>query len=145
MSGPPNLHAGCVLLGEAGVLIRGEAGVGKSSLAVRLVAARRAAGRFAAHVSDDRTLVEAAHGRLIARPHPAIAGLVERRGLGLARVPYEGAAILRLVVDLQRERPPRLPVDDERSVTLEGVLLPRLAGRLDDVATLVEEALSWPG
>ena len=145
MSAPLNLHAGCILLGEAGVLIRGESGVGKSSLAVRLVAARRAAGRFAAHVSDDRTLVEAAHGRLIARPHPAIAGLVERRGLGLARVPHESAAILRLVVDLQREAPSRLPRDDERSAMLEGILLPRLAGRADDVATLVEEALSWPG
>ena len=145
MSGPVNLHASCVLLGEAGVLIRGEAGVGKSSLAVRLVAARRAAGRFAAHVSDDRTIVSVANGRLIARPHPAIAGLVERRGLGLVRVPCEGAAILRLVVDLQREPGPRLPDEDERTAILEGVLLARLAGRPEDVAPLVEEALSWPG
>ena len=145
MSGPLNLHASCVLLGEAGVLIRGESGVGKSGLAVRLVAARRAAGRFAAHVSDDRTLVEATHGRLIARPHPAIAGLVERRGLGLARVPHESAAILRLVVDLHRERASRLPDEDERTVRIEGVTLPRLAGLADDVASLVEEALSWPG
>ena len=139
---PLNLHAGCILLGEAGILIRGPSGSGKSTLARRLVAERRAKGGFAALVADDRVLVARRGGRLVGRPHPAIAGLIEQRGFGLLRVPYEEAAVLRLVVDLAEA--PRLPQDDEMSCLLLGVKVPRIAGPATQVEALIETAISWP-
>ena len=113
-----SLHASCVAWGEVGILLRGPAGSGKSSLARALV---DAGGRL---VGDDRVGVSAAHGRLVARGHPALAGLIELRGLG--PVPAErraDAAVLRLVVDLA-DAAPRLP--EAGTADLAGIALPRL-------------------
>ncbi|MGH1574450.1 HPr kinase/phosphorylase [Methylobacterium sp. P31] len=118
------LHAACVVLGGAGVLIRGPSGAGKSSLALLLVATE--GGAF---VADDRVVCEADGDRLLARPHPAIAGRVEVRGqgilsladLGLAACPE---AILHLVVDLVPATP-RLPEPLEDAEIL-GLSVPRL-------------------
>ena len=91
------VHAACVVLGEAGVLIRGESGAGKSSLALGLIEAAPAHGLFGALVADDRVRITCAHGRLVARPHPAIAGRIELRGLGEGRYTltdaFTGAAL----------------------------------------------------
>lgn len=125
-SDPPTVHAGAVLIGRDGVLIRGASGSGKSTLARALVAETRAAGRFAAHVADDRVVLRAAAGRLLARPASRLAGLVEVRGRGILAVDHEPAAVIRLVVDLV-EAPPRLPDDAERETEIEGIRLPRLA------------------
>jgi HPr kinase/phosphorylase len=119
-------HASCVAIGEAGVLIRGPSGIGKSRLATGLVHAATAAGRFARLVSDDRTIIDLSHGRLIARVHPAIAGLIEQRGLGLTPVPHESAVLLRLIVDLVADEPARLPEPEELIADLCGLTLPRL-------------------
>jgi serine kinase of HPr protein (carbohydrate metabolism regulator) len=138
-----NLHACCILLGEAGVLIRGASGAGKSSLARRLVSARCLAGGFAALVADDRVVVTRHHGRLVARPHPALAGLWEHRGIGIRAASHEGAAVLRLVLDLTAETAPRMPAAADLETTLLGVALPRVAGQAAEAATLVESLLSW--
>ena len=139
-----NLHAGCILLGEAGVLIRGPSGSGKSILALRLVETRRARGGFAAIVADDRVLVSRTSGRLVARPHPATAGLIEHRGVGIRTVPYEAAAVLRLVIDLAPSGGQRLPEEPERLTRILGVELPRLAGSASEADALIEAAFSWP-
>jgi HPr kinase/phosphorylase len=126
-----NLHASCVVIGEAGVLIRGASGSGKSSLARALVS-RVCEGRgFAAFVADDRVLVASRGGRLVASPHPAIAGRYEARGLGILEEPHEPCAIIRLVVDFQPSVA-RLPGADELVAHIAGVAvqrLPLVAGR----------------
>lgn len=95
------VHASCVLLDEAGVLIRGPSGAGKSALCLTLLDRFFLEGRHARLVGDDRVRLEAHHGRLVARPHPALAGLIEIRGLGPRRlVTHAPAAVVRLVVDL---------------------------------------------
>ena len=123
----PAIHASCVLIGEGAVLVRGEPGAGKTALCLALLAAARARGLFGRLVAEDRVLVEARSGRLLARPHPAIAGLVERRGLGLTPAEHEAAACVRLVVDLSPEPPDRLPEPQDLVVDLGGVMLPRIA------------------
>ncbi|WP_156332716.1 MULTISPECIES: HPr kinase/phosphorylase [unclassified Chelatococcus] len=123
---PPTIHAGCVLVDEAGILIRGASGTGKSRLALALVAGAQASGRFARLVSDDRCSVSASNGRLVARPPAALAGLLEVRGLGLVEMEAEGAAVVRLVVDCDTEAPERYPQSTDRTVTVEGVTLPRI-------------------
>ncbi len=118
-------HATCVVLGEAGVLIRGESGSGKSSLGLALLERAAARGLFAALVADDRVRIALRHGRLVARPHPAIAGRIEVRGLGLLGRPAEEACLLRLVVDLVPAAP-RLPEPGAERADLLGISLPRL-------------------
>lgn len=121
------LHASTSVVGEAGVLIRGASGAGKTRLALALVAEARRSGDFSRLVADDRTLV-ARHGdRLVARPHPGVAGLVERRGLGIVAVDPEAACVLALAIDLVDGWPERLPAPEERICDIARVVLPRLA------------------
>jgi serine kinase of HPr protein (carbohydrate metabolism regulator) len=128
MSAAPTIHASAVLVGAQALLIRGPAGSGKSRLVLDLLQA--AAGGhlvFARLVADDRVHVEAVHGRLIARTPPAIAGLMEVRGLGILRFPYEPAAVVSWVADLDVEAPPRLPDAAAACTQIAGVTVPRLA------------------
>jgi energy-coupling factor transporter ATP-binding protein EcfA2 len=129
MSEPPlRLHASAVAIGEAGILIRGPSGSGKSSLALALIAQARAQGRFARLVADDRTEIALRGGRLLACPVPPLAGLVERRGLGLTPEPHLSAAVLRLIVDCGAE-PQRMPEPEALVEAICGISLPRLTLR----------------
>ena len=110
MTDIPTIHASAVLVGAKAALIRGTAGAGKSQLALLLVeAARAGALPFARLVADDRVHVEARACRLLVRPAPELAGLIEVRGLGIRRLPYEPAAVVGLVVDLGAADADRLP------------------------------------
>jgi HPr kinase/phosphorylase len=119
------IHAGCVLIGEAGLLIRGASGSGKSALAREVVSLALGTGRFGRLVSDDRTRLEAHHGRLLARPVEPLGGSIEVFGLGIVRRPFEAAAVVRLVLDLSDD-PARYPEEQDRHVVLCGVMIPRI-------------------
>ena len=103
------IHATVIAVGEAGILIRGASGTGKSTLALALIALASQAGRFARLVADDRVELVAKGGRLLARPVAPLEGIVERRGLGLTPEPHTGAIVVRLIVDLAAEEPARMP------------------------------------
>jgi HPr kinase/phosphorylase len=137
---PPTIHASAVLTGARAVLIRGPAGSGKSRLALNLIqAASHGQLTFARLVADDRVHIEAAHGRLIARPPTALAGLLEVRGLGIARLPYEPMAVVSWVVDLEVGAPMRMPDDSAAHALVAGVRIRRLsvAPRCDPVPTVL--------
>ncbi|MDJ1160147.1 HPr kinase/phosphatase C-terminal domain-containing protein [Chelatococcus sp. SYSU_G07232] len=134
MSEPATIHATCVLVGEAGILIRGASGTGKSVLARRLVEEASRQGRFARLVADDRVRLFPGGRRIVARPVPAIAGMFELRGVGIVRMPYEAAAVLRLVVDCLTALPERMPEEEDMVTDVEGIVLPRLAVRVDENA-----------
>lgn len=128
MSGPGgrlSVHATCVLAGRRAVLIRGPAGSGKSSLAFALLAAA-GPGRCVRLVADDRCLLAAAGGRLVACAPPEIAGLIELRGVGLLAVACEPRAVVALAVDLEGGAPERLPERAQARTQMCGVVLPRL-------------------
>jgi HPr kinase/phosphorylase len=121
------VHASAVLAGARAVLIRGASGTGKSRLARELIeAARTGSLPFARLVADDRVHLEAAAARLLVRPAPALAGLIEVRGVGIVRMPYEPVAVVGLVVDLGADAE-RLPLPEHQQTEIEGVRLPRLA------------------
>jgi serine kinase of HPr protein (carbohydrate metabolism regulator) len=121
------IHASAVLVGARAVLIRGSAGSGKSSLALALIrAADGGTLPFARLVGDDRLHVEAAHGRVLVRPAATLAGLIEVRGLGIRRLPFEPVAVVGLVVDLGADSE-RLPGSESAVTEVVGVALPRLA------------------
>ncbi len=122
---PQTLHATVLLVGPVGVMIRGRSGAGKSALADAVIADAVAQGRFAALVADDRVIVSAHAGRLVARPPAQLAGLIERRGLGVMPVNHEPAAVVAGVVDLTDGPVERVPPLN-RAVVIEGVRLPVL-------------------
>lgn len=126
------LHASCILVGEAGVLIRGRSGAGKSTLARLLIDHVTGTGGFARLVSDDRVRVHAHNQRIVAHAVPAIAGFCEVRGLGIMPMAYEPCACLRLVVDLVDTLPARLPDEASRMVPLLGCELPHLSLKVGD-------------
>jgi HPr kinase/phosphorylase len=121
------IHASAVLIGAKAVLIRGASGSGKSRLAWDLLqAAAQGVLPFARLVADDRAQVEACSGRLLVRPAPALAGLIELRGLGIRKTAYEPLAVVALVVDLAAADAGRLPLPEAGKTTISGVKLPRL-------------------
>ena len=84
------IHASCAARDAAAVLLTGPAGCGKSDLLLRLL------DRGFVLVADDRVEVEDG----VASPPPALAGLLEVRGLGLLRLPYLAQAKLALAIEL---------------------------------------------
>lgn len=123
----PTIHASAVLVGSRAVLIRGPSGSGKSRLSLELIQAVRGGTlHFARLVGDDRVHVEAAHGRLLVRPAAALAGMIELRGVGILKLPYEPSAVVGLVVDLAAEAA-RLPEPQQQRTELEGIVVARLA------------------
>jgi HPr kinase/phosphorylase len=145
------IHASAVLAGARAVLICGPSGAGKSRLVLDLIeAARTGPLRFARLIGDDRVHVQAAGGRLLVRPAEAIAGLLEVRGLGILRLPYEPSAVVGLVVDLGADAE-RLPEARNQRVSIEETSLPRLAvadgeGALPAILALLTcgAAACWP-
>ena len=117
---PIILHASCVAAGDAGVLILGASGSGKSALALTLMA-------FGAQlVSDDRTVLTRPEkgGPLQASAPDTIRGKIEARGIGvLAAEPVESVPV-RLAVDLDRAETARLP--EFRTVDIGGTPVPLL-------------------
>jgi HPr kinase/phosphorylase len=141
------LHATAVVTGETGILIRGPSGAGKSNLAFTLIEMTGRAGNFARLIGDDRIILAAHNGRLVARGHAATQGMIELRGQGVVTSSFEPAAVLRLVVDLvPAQAAPRYPTPDAQETELCGVKLRRLAlpiGRSSyDCALLVLASLS---
>ncbi len=92
------------------LLLEGQPGIGKSSLALALIE------RGAVLIGDDAiTLTRSSkggHSQLIASPAPNIEGLIEVRAVGLVRVPTAGPTPLALILSLlgaSDPEPERLP------------------------------------
>ncbi|KQN37512.1 hypothetical protein ASG37_10750 [Sphingomonas sp. Leaf407] len=105
MSDADPLHATCVAVRGAGVLITGRSGSGKSDLALRLI------DRGAVLVSDDYTHLRRDGDTLVATPPARIAGRIEVRGVGIVPLPHLASVPVRLLVDADYA-PPRLPDTD---------------------------------
>jgi hypothetical protein len=125
-----HIHASAVIIGEKALLILGKSGSGKSALADRLIHDAAVAGLFARLIGDDRIALRARHGRLLVSPHPAIAGLIERRGVGLMPLPFFPEAVLGGVIRLDPD-PERLPSLGDQAIEMEGVRVPALVIRDD--------------
>jgi HPr kinase/phosphorylase len=120
-------HATCVAFRPRGrswraVLLRGPSGAGKSDLALRLI---ETGARL---VADDQTVLVRRGKSLIASAPASIAGLIEARGVGIAKLGRDqlvARAPVILLVDLAPpERIERLPETKQES--LLGVVLPVL-------------------
>ena len=108
MTGAENaasVHATCVAFGGRGVLLLGPPGAGKSDLALRLI------DGGAVLVADDRVMLSRDGDALLAAPPDGLAGLLEIRGAGIARLPHMAPVSVVLAADLAEsgtlERLPR--------------------------------------
>jgi len=120
------------------VLLRGPSGAGKSDLALRLI---EGGARL---IADDQTHLAKKGHALIASPPPALAGMIEVRGLCIVKLPrgrLMAAAPLALLVDLVRaEEVERMP-EPERE-TLQDVELPRMAFAPFEASTVAKLRLA---
>lgn len=120
------LHATCLIVGAHAILVRGPSGSGKSRLALSLIAEppRLPLGGhvLVRLVSDDQTLLAPAGRCLVASAPAILAGLIEVRGQGIFRLPYEPAACISHVFELGSAT--RLPDPHQVSLGISGVALP---------------------
>ena len=105
----PNVS--CVAMRGRAVLITGEPGSGKSSLALALL------DRGAALVGDDGVSLTVEDGRVIASPPPNTEGLIEIRNVGLLEVPTASAPIAIMVA--LNSGAERLPLGAGEAVILD--------------------------
>ena len=97
------VHSTSVVIEDAGVMITGKSGFGKSDLALRLI------DSGATLISDDVTICETVGNSIFLFPPNEIRGLLEVRELGIMTVPYIENIKLSLVVELVEKEIDRLP------------------------------------
>ena len=108
------VHGSCVEIAGTGVLLRGPSGSGKSDLALRLI------DGGARLVADDRVDLMIEDAGLVASAPVALSGMIEVRGVGLARLPAIARARIGMVIDLvDHDAVERLP--DPAVCTLLGI------------------------
>lgn len=119
-----NVHATGMVLGGRGVMVRGPSGAGKSLLVLEALERWELRGLSALLVADDRLDLALSNGHLTMEAPKTIAGLIELRGRGIVRRPYQGRAQVHLVVDLV-EGLERMVEEDALSVRVLGISVPR--------------------
>lgn len=139
----PTIHAGCIIFGRAGVLIRGPSGAGKSRLILELIRDEQARGGYARLVADDRVHLAAHHGRLVAFAPEALKGRIEARGYDVVTLPHAGSTVIRLVVDLVPEvKMPRLQEENSGFIKLFDIDMPILHTSVEAARRLIPVVLA---
>ncbi|SRR5260221_14264811 len=108
------IHASCVELKGRGLLIRGQAGSGKSSFALSLI------NRGFKLVADDLVHIFSEKDQLIAQPAKPLKGLLEVRGIGIIQLMSTQYCMVDYIVDLvpgiRTERLPELKTTDIQDI-----------------------------
>lgn len=142
------LHGTCVSIEGEGVLILGDSGAGKSSLALRLIdepgygiSGLLQRGEL---VADDQVVVTREAGRLVATAPAALRGKLEIRGLGIVSLATLPSAVLSLAVKLQ-DHPAIERLPNGRSFDILGLALPlvEIDASMASSPARIRAALNW--
>lgn len=114
-----NIHATCIKIGQAGILLLGKSGSGKSDLALRLIM-----NKNACLVADDRVELAVSAKNIKASAPVVLSGLLEIRGVGIMKIPYEKSADVRLVVQLEDDPGKIERMPEEESYVYGDVTIP---------------------
>ncbi len=116
-----NIYATSLNYKGKAVLLTGVSGSGKSDLALRLIM------RYGAKlIADDRTDIEAKDGSLKAFAPKNISGLLEIRGIGIQKMPFDKEGSVILCVELTKDPKEVERMPEEHFTELEGIKLPVL-------------------
>jgi HPr kinase/phosphorylase len=142
------LHGTCVSVGGEGVLILGEPGSGKSSLALRLIdePGYGVSGvlQRSELVADDQVIVTRDQDRLLASAPATLHGKLEIRGLGIIDLATSPSVALVLIVKLQNHSViERLP--DIATFDILGMALPlvEIDAKMASAPARIRAALAW--
>lgn len=114
-----NIHATTVTYKHQGILILGHSGSGKSDLALRLIMNKQAV-----LVADDRTELRAEKNRLVAQTPETIKGLLEVRGVGVIKFPFETNVKVALAIELVKSRDEIERLPDDEFYEIENIKIP---------------------
>ena len=122
-----NVHSSSVELDGKAVLIKGESGSGKSSLALKLIMLG------ANLIADDQTVIFMKRNNVFLRTPETLPRCLEIRRVGLINVPFCSEAELKLVVDLSKSETERLPNSKNTKINILGYSFPfyRFQGIMD--------------
>ncbi len=112
-------QATVIAISGRAVLIEGDPGSGKSSLALALI------DRGAQLIGDDGVMLAVRQGQLYASPHPNTRGLIEVRNLGIVTMPICEEARAALVLKLDKQAPPF--IESAEQTERLGIPLPLVA------------------
>jgi HPr kinase/phosphorylase len=134
------IHASCIVLSGKAVLLAGSPGIGKSDLALRLI------DEGAQLLSDDQTFLQCENSTLIASPPSSIAGIIEIRHVGLAKMPFVPSAPVGLYIELVESRVvlERLPEPDSVFFLDQPVQRLRLPSFAASTPAKIRAALTYP-
>ena len=132
-----NIRATAVAVNGKAVLLCGPSGSGKSDLALRLI------DRGAQLIADDCVTAVEISGQVMLAPPAAIAGRLELRGAGLAKIDYAADVPLALIVNLiPGGEVERMPEPEEWSICGARVPAMKLDGLQPSAPIKVEMALA---
>ena len=114
------IHASAVCFSGRGILLLGPSIAGKSDLALRLI---DAGGVL---IADDQVHLKRQGARLHGAPPDRLKGLIELRGIGILRVPFE-EGLLDLAVDLLPSGASIEQLPEPATASWLGVHLPKVS------------------
>ncbi|EAU42651.1 hypothetical protein FP2506_07416 [Fulvimarina pelagi HTCC2506] len=130
-----NVHGTALLIGRVGILIRGPAQSGKTSLCISLLRRAASISQTAYLIADDRVDLRTCEDQIIMSSPEALTGLVEIAGIGIVREETAESSPLLLLVDLvAAEERTRMPDEDASIHILHGHRVRRIALPMRDAA-----------
>ena len=113
-----NIHSIAVAVNGKAVLIKGQSGSGKSSLALQLILL---GGKL---IADDQTEVFLEQKKVFLRAPVSLPNGLEIRGVGIVKAPLCKKAELKFVIDLSQCEKERLPNLSTQGINILGYSFP---------------------
>lgn len=138
-----NVHGTALVVGEVGILIRGPAQSGKTSLCLSLLRRAGSISQDAYLIADDRVDLEKTDSGVVMTAPDTIRGLIEIAGIGIMDAKTADAARLALIIDLvAAEDRMRMPEEADRHEHLFGTSIRRIKLQKQDAAFSADVVLT---